>query len=216
MEEVRKPSGRISYEHGTELLQAVDELLLAVEREYPSDRRRNVKVFMEYSEAKQFLGTLLQQVARAIKTSDRALFDEKLGFQGETLVEPAPVHVQQRAPVRETQAGRRRRLWQAFFRHAGPVPGPQGTTGRMTALPEGPAKEQGEFHWHVGQDHDHVRHPRRRRGRVGPGRIPAGGQPGCEVYFDAAKDPAPRAAPPVFIARMRAGSCGTWEPAKSG
>jgi hypothetical protein len=87
MEEVRKPSGRISYERGTELLHAVNELLLAVEREYPSDRRRDVKVFMEYSEAKQFLGTLLQQVARAIKTNDRALFDEKLGFQGETLVD---------------------------------------------------------------------------------------------------------------------------------
>jgi hypothetical protein len=87
MEEVRKPSGRISYEHGTELLQAVDELLVAVEREYPSERRKDIKVFVEYSEAKQFLRTLLQQVARAIKTSDRALFDEKLGFQGDTLVD---------------------------------------------------------------------------------------------------------------------------------
>ena len=29
----------------------------------------------------------MQQVARAIKTSDRALFDEKLGFQGETVVD---------------------------------------------------------------------------------------------------------------------------------
>ena len=87
MEEVRKPSGRISYERGKELLQAVDELLVALEREYPSDHRRDFKVFTEYSEAKQFLRTLLQQVVRATKTSDRALFDEKLGFQGETLVD---------------------------------------------------------------------------------------------------------------------------------
>ena len=35
MADVRKEAGRISYEHGTELLQAVDELLVALERRVP-------------------------------------------------------------------------------------------------------------------------------------------------------------------------------------
>lgn len=87
LQEIQETSSKVSYERGCELLRAVDGLLVALEEEYPDDRRKSFQEWQDYREMKAYLGTLLQESARTIKTRDRALFDGTIGFQGNTVVD---------------------------------------------------------------------------------------------------------------------------------
>ena len=52
---------------GESLLKCVDDLIAALENEYPSERRKEVSEFLTYNSAKRFLRSLIGQVHRVLQ-----------------------------------------------------------------------------------------------------------------------------------------------------
>ncbi len=68
-------------------MKAVDGLLVALETAYPREVREKPAEFLDYNDAKRYLQTLVMQVARTIKSSDRSIFRSENRFQGKTLMD---------------------------------------------------------------------------------------------------------------------------------
>ncbi|MGW8256055.1 MAG: hypothetical protein ACWGMZ_01070 [Thermoguttaceae bacterium] len=79
--------GHATDESVNRLWKAVNSLMLALERAYPSAKRKDANVFLEYNGAKIFLKSLIVQVNRALRTHDKEVFAGSLGFKGDTLIE---------------------------------------------------------------------------------------------------------------------------------
>lgn len=82
-----KTEGRVSQENANALLEAVNQLFTALEAAYPREQRSDASVFLTYNTAKHYLQSLLAQVHRAIRTSDRSVFDGSLSFQGDSILD---------------------------------------------------------------------------------------------------------------------------------
>ena len=85
--ETKDSKDPLSYEGGSRLLNATNQLLVALKEAYPDDRRREPAVFLEYKDSERYLQTLVLRVMRVIKTDDRSLFKDDLRFHGKTLSE---------------------------------------------------------------------------------------------------------------------------------
>ena len=73
----------VSYEGGKRLMKATEQVLTALNDAYPSERRAVPAEFLDYSDAKRFLQSLVLGVMRTIKTDDRSLFQNDHRFPEE-------------------------------------------------------------------------------------------------------------------------------------
>ncbi len=78
--------GKIGYENQSKLMQAINELFVALEAAYPSERRKTPAEFLDYAVGKRFLQTLLAAAHRAIAIDDPSVFSGSLRFEGESLL----------------------------------------------------------------------------------------------------------------------------------
>ncbi len=69
------------------IVKCIDDLLVALERAYPAERRKEGSEFLTYHAAKRYLRSLLAQVHRVAATKDSALLDGSLQFQGGRLLD---------------------------------------------------------------------------------------------------------------------------------
>lgn len=79
--------GQVTHETSEKLIGTLNRLLVLLETAYPRQRRREPADFLTYYSAKRYLRSLTAQVHRMIRTSDRALFDGSLRFQGGSVVD---------------------------------------------------------------------------------------------------------------------------------
>jgi hypothetical protein len=82
--EIRE-TGHAGSENGARIVQALDELLVALETAYTPEDRKVPTAFLEYTASKHYLVSLVSQVHRALTTNDRSIFDGSLRFEGETV-----------------------------------------------------------------------------------------------------------------------------------
>jgi hypothetical protein len=69
------------------LIKATSDLLAGLDEVYTHERRADVTVFLQYSDAQRFLRTMLGEVIRALNSSDRSLFDPQSRFKGESVAD---------------------------------------------------------------------------------------------------------------------------------
>jgi hypothetical protein len=82
-----KSKGEVSHQSGENLVGAVNDLLVTLDKVYSPEDRRVAAVSLTYHESKRYLRSLLLQVYRVIRTHDQSIFDGTLCFQGGTILE---------------------------------------------------------------------------------------------------------------------------------
>jgi hypothetical protein len=79
--------GQISYANQLALKQRVDELRIALERQYPRQARLEPRAWQDYKRAQRFLQALALSVDRAVDINDRQVFDGAPRFGGNSVSE---------------------------------------------------------------------------------------------------------------------------------
>ena len=87
LQDVDRAQGPVGFEQGNQLIQTVNDLLVALDATYPAQRRAVPATFLEYSDSKRFLQSLLMGVARTTKTNDLSLFKSENAFRGKTVLD---------------------------------------------------------------------------------------------------------------------------------
>jgi hypothetical protein len=85
LQDAASGQGPVEYETGKKLMKAVNDLLVALDEAYPSQRRAIPAEYLEYSDCKRHLQSLLLGVVRTTKTNDLSLFQKR--FEGKTLLD---------------------------------------------------------------------------------------------------------------------------------
>jgi hypothetical protein len=87
MEEADRGQGPVGFEQGKQLMKTVNDLLVALDNVYSKEQRAVPSTFLEYSDSKRFLQSLLMGVARTTKTNDLSLFKSENAFKGKTVLD---------------------------------------------------------------------------------------------------------------------------------
>ncbi|NUQ64443.1 MAG: hypothetical protein HUU20_18410 [Pirellulales bacterium] len=70
-----------------ELVTCINDMLVALQKAYPDERRKDPAEFLSYTTARRFLRSLAAQTCRVVESEDPAMLDGSLRFQGERVLD---------------------------------------------------------------------------------------------------------------------------------